>query len=137
MGRVTRKQAAEIAEQLHVDEDAVLDMEENKVAINAQLATPEPNNNRPALGEIEPNSAERSTADEEPVQELKKSTRGRKGAKKNATKGKKNDLAANTSQSNDVTPDELESMPSPASQKAVDDLKETGLEGEFGADVWA
>ena len=137
MGRVTRKKAAEIAERLHVDEDAVLDMNAGDAAIKAKLGTPEERDRSP-LGEIAPNSAESNSQPEEeqePVEELKKSTRGRKaGVKKGAAKGKNNNLAASTAtmpEEGDVVPDDNESAPSPASEKAAEELLNAETEGEF------
>ena len=128
MSRVTRKKAAEIAEQLHVDEDAVLDMNAENAAIKAKLATPEPNNGRSPLGEIAPNSAESRNAEEEPIAELKKSTRGRKAGKKGGAKSKKNALAASTAttpEEGNIVPDDDESAPSPASETAAEELIST------------
>lgn len=137
MGRVTRKQAAEIADKLHVDEDAVLEMNAEDSAIKAKLATPE-HGGRSPLGEIEPNSAESKKQEEdpveEPVEELKKSTRGRKAGKKGGAKGKKNNLAASTTalpEDCDIVPDDNESAPSPASEKAAEEVISPQPEGEF------
>lgn len=62
MGRMTRAKAAEVAERMHIDEDAVLELpsEEKDAAVNP--ATPEPD--RAVLGEIAPNSAESKGAGE-------------------------------------------------------------------------
>lgn len=125
MGRVTRKKAAEIAEQLHVDEDAVLDMNADDAALRTKLETPE-HSGRSPLGEIAPNSAESKAGEhQEPVEELKKSTRSRKAGKKAAAKGKKNALAASTATPVDeanLVPDDCESAPSPGSEKAAEGL---------------
>ncbi|KAK5171416.1 uncharacterized protein LTR77_004560 [Saxophila tyrrhenica] len=133
MGRMTRKQAAEIAEQLHVDEDALLEIPGEEAAVFAKTsvkgATPEPTERQP-LGEIAPNSAESKSQQEDEGQELRKSIRGKK-CKKGGAKGKNNDLAVSTATeqdvsiehvSQDVLPDEHESAPSPASEKAAEDL---------------
>lgn len=138
MGRVTRKQAAEIAEQLHVDEDAVLDMEESKAAAKARSSTPDINS-RPALGEIEPNSAESKSVDREPAQDLKKSTRSRKGAKKAGARSKKNALTESTASPPDteqdggigITPDDHDFAPSSASEKAADELTNSTAQSKF------
>lgn len=142
MGRVTRKKAAEIAEQLHVDEDVVLESNADDAAVIAKMTTPE-HDNRAPLGEIEPNSAESRSVEEEeePAQELKKSTRGRKTGKKGGAKGKKNNLAASTETlpetADDVVPDDNESAPSPASEKAAEDLSRAEPECEFMFDAGA
>lgn len=124
MGRVTRKKAAEIAEQLHVDEDVVLDMNADDAGVKGKLATPE-HGVRSPLGELAPNSAESKNLEEEPVEEVKKSTRGRKAGKKGAAKGKKNNLAESTAtlpKDFDIVPDDSDSAPSPASEKAAEDM---------------
>lgn len=137
VGRVTRKKAAEIAEQLHVDEDAVLDMNADYAAVNAKLATPDRGGRSP-LGELEPNSAEVKEQEDEPVEELKKSTRGRKAGKKGAAKGKKTNLAASTAsltEESDVVPDDNESAPSPASEQAAEELGSPESERELTRNV--
>ena len=60
MGRVTRAKAAEIAERMHIDEDAVLDLShlEEKIA----PTTPE-SSERSVLGNIAPNSADGKGSD--------------------------------------------------------------------------
>jgi hypothetical protein len=55
MGRMTRAKAAEVAERMHIDEDAVLDMSNIEEKIGP--ATPEPTE-RAVLGNIAPNSAD-------------------------------------------------------------------------------
>jgi hypothetical protein len=60
MGRMTRAKAAEVAERMHVDEDAVLDMSNLDEKINP--ATPEPTE-RSVLGDIAPNSADGKGSD--------------------------------------------------------------------------
>lgn len=55
MGRMTRAKAAEVAERMHIDEDAVLDMSNIEEKIDP--ATPEPTE-RAVLGNIAPNSAD-------------------------------------------------------------------------------
>ncbi len=133
MGRMTRKKAAEVAEQLHIDEDDLLELPSDDLAVatkaNLKSTTPEPKD-RPPLGEIAPNSAESKSQPEDEGHELRKSTRGKKG-KKSGAKGKKNNPAAGTatqpeiSLANDIVdvlPDEYDSAPSPASEKAAEDL---------------
>ena len=128
MGRVTRKKAAEIAEQLHIDEDALLDISGDDAAIiKAKASTPDPTDRAP-LGELAPNSADSINHSDDGGQELKKSVRGKKGGKKAAAKGKKNNLAASTASQpaedpqDEVLPDDNDSAPSPASEKAAEDL---------------
>jgi hypothetical protein len=69
MGRMTRAKAAEVAERLHVDEDAVLDLSLSDI----NSATPEAAE-REVLGNIAPNSAERKA----PVELSPRKTRGKK-----------------------------------------------------------
>ena len=69
MGRMTRAKAAEVAERLHVDEDAVLDLSMSDI----NSATPEAAE-REVLGSIAPNSAERKA----PVELAPRKTRGKK-----------------------------------------------------------
>lgn len=128
MGRVTRKKAAELAESLHIDEDVVLDLSGDEAALTkAKAGTANPTD-RPPLGELAPNSADSNNHSEDGAQELKKSTRGKKGAKKGAAKSKKNNLAASTASQpaddpqDEVLPDDNDSAPSPASEKAAEDL---------------
>ena len=128
MGRMTRKQAAEVAEQLHIDEDDLLNLPSDDIAAKADILTPGPNERAP-LADLAPNSADSKSDDVE--HELKKSTRGRKGGKKGGTKSNKKILGASTTSeghlSNEldagkVLPDEMDSAPSPASEKAAEDL---------------
>ena len=127
MGRMTRKKAAEVAEQLHVDEDELLHLpSDDVVAAKAKAGTPEPSERAP-LGEIASNSAESRSHSSEGVEDLKQSTRGRKGGKKGTAKGKTNDLGASiasqpSGNQQEVLPDDNESAPSPASEKAAEDL---------------
>jgi hypothetical protein len=127
MGRVTRKKAAEIAEQLHIDEDALVDISGDDAAIiTAKASTPDLKDRAP-LGELAPNSADSNSHSEDGAQELKKSARGTKGAKKGGAKSKKNNLTASTAPpsegpQDEVLPDDNDSAPSPASEKAAEDL---------------
>lgn len=57
MGRITRAKAAEVAEKLHIDEDAVLEMSSPARGVaDSGMLTPEPRMNRTALAELAPNS---------------------------------------------------------------------------------
>ena len=128
MGRVTRQKAAEIAEQLHIDEDALLDIPSDDIAaMKATASTPDPTDRAP-LGELAPNSADSNSHSEDGGQELKKSVRGKKGVKKGGAKSKKNNLGASTASQaaedpqDEVLPDDNDAAPSPASEKAAEDL---------------
>lgn len=134
MGRITRKKAAEVAEALHIDEDAVLEAGDENEDVNILKAAKKHHleqNDREPLGELETNSAESKSQSDDATQELKKSTRGKKGSKRGA-KGKKNNLAASTASQmdipevptdlQDVMPDENDATPSPASEKAAEEL---------------
>ncbi|KAI7541896.1 hypothetical protein KC331_g8297 [Hortaea werneckii] len=101
MGRMTRAKAADLAEKLHVDEDAVLEMPEHNENAIAKLETPKKDERLP-LGEIAPNSG---SGPEDEVVDMKKSTKGRKAAKKGA-KGRKKDLAASANVQTDVEEEE-------------------------------
>ena len=128
MGRMTRKKAAEVADQLHIDEDALLDIPSDDVALlKASASTPNPTDRAP-LGELAPNSADSTSHSDDGVQELKKSVRGKKGSKKVGAKAKKNGLGASTASQaaedpqGEVLPDDNDSVPSPASERAAEDL---------------
>ncbi|KAK5688877.1 hypothetical protein LTS10_000856 [Elasticomyces elasticus] len=88
MPRMTRAKAAEVADKLHVDEDAVLELP-SEIADATMLKTPEAVERAPLI-EIAPNSG--GTTDDSMNVELKKSTRARKGGKK----GRKADSTAHT-----------------------------------------
>ena len=60
MGRMTRAKAAEVAERMHIDEDAVLDLSNIEEKIDP--TTPEPSE-RAVLGNIAPNSADSKKSD--------------------------------------------------------------------------
>lgn len=136
MGRMTRKKAAEVAEQLHIDEDELLVQPIDEGVLVAKTSAIEfDTSSRPPLGELAPNSADSKSPSEDDG-EMRKSTRGRKG-KKSAAKGKIPDLAASTVSRPDVTngnetqevvPDDNDSAPSPASEKAAEDLLKDGPE---------
>ena len=126
---MTRKKAAEVAEQLHIDEDVLLEASNDEASmLKAKAGLESDTSDRAPLGELAPNSASVDSHSEDGAQELKKSTRGKKGGKKGATKGKKNLLAASTASmpaddpQDEVLPDDNDSAPSPASEKAAEDL---------------
>lgn len=132
MSRMTRKKAAEAAEQLHIDEDVLLELPSDEItlAAKAKAGTPDTRDRLP-LGEIAPNSADSKSQSDDGAQESKKSVGGKKGAKKGGAKGKKNNFGASTASQDDVRaiedaqevlPDENDSAPSPASEKAAEDL---------------
>jgi hypothetical protein len=58
MGRMTRAKAAEVAERMHIDEDAVLDMSLEKIDPTTPAST-----ERSVLGDIAPNSADGKGSD--------------------------------------------------------------------------
>ncbi|KAK5745183.1 hypothetical protein LTR17_001635 [Elasticomyces elasticus] len=88
MPRMTRAKAAEVADKLHVDEDAVLELP-SEIADATMLKTPEVVERTPLI-DIAPNSG--GTMDDSVNMELKKSTRARKGGK--TAKGRKVDSTA-------------------------------------------
>ena len=106
LGRITRAKAAEVAEKLHIDESAVLELPSEDVETCVDLAskTPEKDGRAP-LGEIAPNSTGKE--DDTEVADLRKSTKGRKGGKK-GVKGKKTNLANSTASQPEVAPEERE-----------------------------
>ncbi|KAI7304965.1 hypothetical protein KC315_g14913 [Hortaea werneckii] len=116
MGRMTRAKAAEFAEKLHVDEDAVLEMPEHDENAIAKLETPK-GDERPPLGEIAPNSG---SGLEDEVADMKKSTKGRKTAKKR-TKGRKKDLTASTNTETEVEEEEVMPVVEDAAEEACND----------------
>lgn len=90
MPRMTRAKAADLADALHIDEDATLECSgRTEGGSSTPIKT-----DRPILGELAPNSGGSQEEDGE-VEEFKKSTKGRKTSKKGA-KGKKNNFAAST-----------------------------------------
>ena len=124
MSRITRAKAAEVAEQLHIDEDALLELNshDRKDILFANSISEE----RAPLCEVSPNSAssnhdsEAQLVNTTPEKKVKK--RGRKGKKTNI-------LAASTASATpaddgeaEVIPDEIQAAQSPASQAASDDL---------------
>ena len=143
MGRMTRAKAAEVADSLHVDEDAVLELDEeneNLIDIKSTKESTVEQSERAPLGELEVNSTDGKSQSDDGSQELKKSTRGKKGSKK-GVKGKKNNFGASTASQLEVVettnseeavlPDENDSEPSPASEKAAEDLLKDVTPGEF------
>lgn len=143
MGRMTRAKAAEVAETLHIDEDVLLELEgenENMIDVKPTKEAQVEQNERAPLGELEVNSTDGKSQSDDGSQELRKSTRGKKGSKK-GVKGKRNNLAASTAsqlevpdtttQDQEVLPDENDSEPSPASEKAAEDLLRDIPSGEF------
>lgn len=126
MGRMTRAKATEIAEQMHIDEDAVLDLSSHAQE-TATLSTPKAEA-RPPLSDIAPNSGRSKQSTEADVERVKPAT-AKKGGKKGAKANKKNNTNpfgdSTTAAAEDpleVIPDEIESVPSPASRAASDDL---------------
>ncbi|KAI7278690.1 hypothetical protein KC345_g5833 [Hortaea werneckii] len=113
MGRMTRRKAAEYAEKFHVDEDAVLEMPEHDENGMAKLDTPK-KDERPPLGEIAPNSG---SGHEEEVADMKKSTKGRKTAKK-GSKGRKKDLAASANIGTEVEDEDAKPVVEDAAEEA-------------------
>ncbi|KAK6438027.1 hypothetical protein LTR95_005776 [Oleoguttula sp. CCFEE 5521] len=92
MPRVTRAKAHAIAEEMHIDEDEVLALKSGPATENP--GTPGPSGSqRPALGELAPNSAG-SKDGIEGNEALKGEGKTRKGGRKG--KGKKEDLGAST-----------------------------------------
>ncbi|KAI7299645.1 hypothetical protein KC315_g17531, partial [Hortaea werneckii] len=118
MGRMTRAKAADLAEKFHVDGDAVLEMPEHDENAITKLETPK-KDERPPLGEIAPNSG---SGLEDEVADMKKSTKGRKTAKKGA-KGRKKDLAASANVQAEVEEEEEE-------KPVVEDAAEEALTEE-------
>ncbi|EME85050.1 uncharacterized protein MYCFIDRAFT_195924 [Pseudocercospora fijiensis CIRAD86] len=125
MGRMTRAKAAEVAEKLHVDEDAVLELPSEDVVKGIQAPG---DNERTPLGEVSVNSAG-SKAEIEDA-EVKSAPTSKKGGKKGRKGKKKNKSALDASTSSapdadrdeDIIPDEHESQPSPASRAASQEL---------------
>ncbi|KAH9810078.1 nucleolar and coiled-body phosphoprotein 1-like [Teratosphaeria destructans] len=129
MGRMTRAKAAEVAEKLHIDEDAVLEIPGDG-ALDLKITTPKKDERTP-LGEIAPNSGGSKEEDSE-VAELKKSTRGRKTGKK-GRKGKQNteDSGASTATELDGPDDEAPQVVKDnrvASQSPADDSAASSLD---------
>lgn len=90
MGRMTRAKAAEVAERMHIDEDAVLELpsEEKEAAVNP--ATPQPD--RAVLGEIAPNSAESKGAGESGGRVTRAKKNKKTGGKKEAAVEEQNEV---------------------------------------------
>lgn len=75
MPRMTRAKAAEVAEQLHIDEDAVLELPSDDALLDLKASVREP------LGDLAPNRTS-GGLEEEQNSQLRKSTRGQKGGHK-------------------------------------------------------
>ncbi|KAK6436520.1 hypothetical protein LTR95_007291 [Oleoguttula sp. CCFEE 5521] len=102
MPRVTRAKAHAIAEEMHIDEDEVLDLKSDPATENP--GTPESSGSqRAALGELAPNSAG-SKEGGDAAEALKGEGKMRKGGRKG--KGKKEDLGASTM----TQPEEIEDL---------------------------
>ncbi|KXS97807.1 hypothetical protein AC578_10542 [Pseudocercospora eumusae] len=125
MGRMTRAKVAEVAEKLHVDEDAVLELPGEHLVKVVEAPV---DNERTPLGEVSINSAG-SKAETEDA-EVKSAPKSKKGRKKGRKGKKENKAALDASTSSapdadrveDMVPDELESQPSPASIAASEEL---------------
>lgn len=130
--RITRAKAAEVAENLHIDEDVVLDLN----TIDSPAADLHP---RKPLGEIAPNSSNGNirSDDDAGVEKKKSGSKNAKGAKTGSKKLEHEELeedigdnivvaAPRTTTTNarteEVRPDENDSPPSPASRAAAEDL---------------
>ncbi|KAI7603768.1 hypothetical protein KC346_g11738, partial [Hortaea werneckii] len=116
MGRMTRRKVAEYAEKFHVDEDAVLEMSDHDENAIPKLDTPK-KDERPPLGEIAPNSG---SGPEDEVADMKKSTKGRKTAKK-GSKGIKKDLAASVNVQTEVEEEEAKPVVEDAAEEALNE----------------
>jgi hypothetical protein len=128
MTRTTRAKAAQLAEELHVDPDALLEQDAKDTLDTGKVVTPNKDERAP-LGEIGPNHGG-FKEDEGEAAELKKSTRGRKPGKKGAKGKKKNndgELGASTAsqpegtvtEGFEVAVDHQEADVSPASNSAA------------------
>lgn len=121
MGRMTRAKAAEVAQTLHIDEDAVLDANENDVAeaggaVKQTVEATPSRNARSPLGEITPNSADGKTSVIAPEEEEVPKKKGKSKKKKN--KGKKNaGFGASTTSEVEV----LEDAPTEAVEPSVNE----------------
>lgn len=115
MGRMTRAKAAEVAEKLHIDEDAVLELP-------SDARTPEKaEDGRPPLGELTPNSAgsaqkEEVAAEERRVKVKKAPRKIAKGRKNAAGSGVKVEMG----DSAEVVLDDREAVESPAGETAAE-----------------
>ena len=128
MGRITRAKAAEI-ENVHINQDALPALPSDAQETANQFSTPDAEE-RPPLSELAPNSTTNAPQREELEDLQKKPAKGRKGGKKGAKASKKNlngsPLGHSTNTPSDlipdIIPDDIESVPSPASRAASDDL---------------
>ncbi|KAK5715715.1 hypothetical protein LTR17_016703 [Elasticomyces elasticus] len=123
MPRMTRAKAAEVADKLHVDEDAVLELP-SEIADATMLKTPEAVERTPLI-EIAPNSG--GTTDDSMNVELRKSTRARKG-------GKKGRKADSTAQNEEETVDSV-ATPDGHGMDAGSGAEETSFEQEASVAV--
>lgn len=123
MSRITRAKAAEVAEKMHIDEDALLKLNSHD---RKDILLQSTSDDRAPLCEVSPNSASsRNDAEAQLVQttpEKKVKKRGRKGKKTNNTLSASTASAAPEDDEADVIPDEIQAAQSPASQAASDDL---------------
>lgn len=122
MSRMTRAKLAKVAQELHVDEDALLAVPEDLAADAAASSAPD----RPPLGEIAHNSGIYKPGDEEAPETVKtgkESIHPKKklhDSKKQAT-AITSSTAITPSHSPDILPDNNESASSPASIVAAED----------------
>ena len=128
MGRITRAKAAEVAEKMHIDEDAVLDLPSDAIDPALALCTPVKSEQRQALGELEPNSAGSGHTDIDLPSELKKSHLKKATRNKKANSDTRGSEASASTESllasapPEVMADEVEVAGSPASKAASEDL---------------
>lgn len=87
MGRMTRAKAAEVAERMHIDEDAALDLSQSDI----KPATPEPAE-RAVLGDLAPNSAEAKVLGELVGKKTRSKKKGRAAAAENEAEAKQEDV---------------------------------------------
>lgn len=123
---MTRAKAADLAEKFHVDGDAVLEMPEHDENAITKLETPK-KDERPPLGEIAPNSG---SGLEDEVADMKKSTKGRKTAKKGG-KGRKKDLAASANVQAEMEDEEEKHVVEDAAEEALnEETNDEPVEGD-------
>lgn len=132
MGRMTRAKAAEVAERLHIDEDAVLNLDRDDR--KAVAVSPLPDRvGRAPLGEITPNSAGSTNeegsgdGDESRIIVAQKQTRSKENKSEIEEEPVSQTPIASVAstrqpQKEGVLQDGIEAAPSPASQAASDDL---------------
>jgi hypothetical protein len=122
---MTRAKAAEVAAVLHIDEDALLELPGNTAEKPGQ-ATPDGVHRRP-LGEIAGNNGSIKDEKENAMRNTRAAVKSKMMAEDSAEKN--NDIADECAslahaedQSGEVIPDTIESVPSPASEAAAEDL---------------